>query len=610
MGTMLVGATLVDGSKAREVDAAVGAGDAGVVETTDVNGGDDASVLEANPIGTMVSSVEVALERLADALLSAVADTAVASEVIVVEASLGAAKDVEGLTSEVAVAVRDSLPEDKSRVVPLDNGIDVEMPIAAEVVIVALLGKKEGTLDACETDADAARDDSAADIEAETEEAIDDWTEEMDERRDDGGVVTGTGITSVPEVEAVNEVIEGETPVGATELDTAVPLLTTILSADEIALSVAADEVALSVAADDVALSVAADEIALSVATDERVLSVAADAVAVLRMAVAEVRLVSAADAAVLFAGTEMRVPGVAVVSASLVAVPKTSLVASDTVAEVVAETSPARSVAVVLLRFDCKGTVALSVVFALSVAEAVICDVAEVPVPETVLSVAVAAGIELESVIEPGRASVVLSAAVVEVAEASVTVAEAVVPDASEAEALERRLEKSEASEDEIALSEAVATMLERSEAMPDKTPPKRPVVVGPSDEVLVASVVSTEAKEEILVSRAACADETMLDRISAVPVALALEIPPSEVVIPMGNGMMGVVELSIEAVPVDKVSEESPVVVAKKGRRGAEEVATTVALLASVWSATAVSVPDSLAVVAEAGAAVEVVG
>lgn len=578
---MLVGATLVDGSKAREVDAAVGAGDAGLVETTDVNGGDDASVLEANPIGTMVSSVEVALERLADALLSAVADTAVASEVIVVEASLEAAEDVEGLTSEVAVAVIDSLPEDKSRVVPLDNGIDVEMPIAAEVVIVALFGKKEGTLDACETDADAARDDSAADIEAETEEAIDDWTEEMDERRDDGGVVTGTGITSVPEVEAVNEVIEGETPVGATELDTAVPLLTTILSADEIALSVAADEVALSVAA---------------------------DAVAVLSIAVAEVRLVSTADAAVLFAGTEMRVPGVAVVSASLVAVPKTSLVASDAVAEVVAETSPDRSVAVVLPRVDCKGTVALSVVFALSVAEAVICVVAEVSMIEAVLSVAVTVGIELESVIEPGRASVVFSAAVVEVAEASVTVAEAVVPDASEAEALERRLEKSEASEDEIALSEAVATMLERSEAMPDKTPPKRPVVVGPSDEVFVASVVSAEAKEEILVSRAACADETMLDKISAVPVAPALETPPSEVVIPMGNGIMGVV-LSVEAVPVDKVSAESPVVVAKRGRRGAEEVATTVALLASAWSATAVSVPDSLAVVAEAGAAVEVV-
>lgn len=550
MGTMLVGARLVDGSKAREVDAAVGAGDAGVVETADVNGGDDASVVEANPIGTMVSPVEVALERLADALLSAVADVALASEVIVVEASLETAKDVDELTPEVAVAVTDSLPEDKSRVVPVDNGIDAEMPMAAEVVMVALLGKKDGTLDACETDADAAREDSAAEIDAETEEAIDDWTEEMDERRDDGGVVTGTGITSVPEVEAVNEVIEGETPVGATELETAVPLLTTILSADEVALSVAAD------------------------------------AVAVLTIAVAEVRLVSAADAAVLFAGTEMRVPGVAVVKASLVAEPETSLVALDTVAEVVAETSPGRSVAVVLLRVDCKGIVTLSENFALSVAEAVICDVAKVLVPETVLSVAVAAGTELESVMEPGRAAVVFSAAV-GVAEASVTIAEAVVSDASEAEALERRLENPEASEDEIALSEAVATMLERSEAMPDKTPPKGPVAVGPSDEVFVASVVSTEAKEEILVSRAACADETMLDRTLGVPVAPALEIPPSKVVTPMGNGMMGVVELSVEPVAVDKVSEDSPVVVAKRGRRGVGRVVTAVtavALLASV--------------------------
>ena len=74
------------------------------------------------------------------------------------------------------------------------------------------------------------------------------------------------------------------------------------------------------------------------------------------------------------------------------------------------------------------------------------------------------------------------------------------------------------------------------------------------------------------------------MLDRTSAVPVAPALETPPSEVVIPMGNGMMEVVELSAEAVPVDKVSVDSPVVVAKRGRGAVEEVATTVALLPSV--------------------------
>jgi hypothetical protein len=170
---MLVGATLVDGSNAREVDAAVEAGDPGVVETTDVNGGDDASVLEANPMGTIVSSVEVALERLANALLSAVADAAVASEeVIVVDASLDAAEDAKELTSEVVVALLISVLEDKSRVVPLDKGMDVEMPTTAEVVMVALLGKKEAMLDACE--ADAARDDSTEEIDAETEEAIDD----------------------------------------------------------------------------------------------------------------------------------------------------------------------------------------------------------------------------------------------------------------------------------------------------------------------------------------------------------------------------------------------------------------------------------------------------
>lgn len=173
MGTMLVGAVVVDGSNAREVDAAVGAGDAGVVETTDVNGGDDASVLEATPTGTVVSSVEVALERLEDALLSAVADAAVASEeVAVVEASLDAAEDAAELTSEVAVALLASVPEDRSRVVPLDKGMDVVMPTAAEVVMVALLGKKEGVLEACE--AVAARDDSTEESDAETEEAIDD----------------------------------------------------------------------------------------------------------------------------------------------------------------------------------------------------------------------------------------------------------------------------------------------------------------------------------------------------------------------------------------------------------------------------------------------------
>jgi hypothetical protein len=353
---MLVGAVLVDGSYAREVDAAVGAGDAGVVETTDVNGGEDVSVLEASPTGTVVSSVEVALERLADALLSAVADAAVASEeVVVVEASLETAEDAEELTSEVIAALLVSVPEDKSIVVPLDNGIEVETPTTAEVVIVALLGKNEGTLDACEAgaEAEAARDDSTEEIDAETEEAIDDWAEEMDDRRDDGGDVTGTGTTSVPEVEAVNEVIEGETPVAAAVPEIAVSLLTTALSADEAALAVAEDSEA------------------------------------VLSIAVAEVRLLPVADdTIVLFAGTETSVPGVAVVKASLVAkvleisllvaVVETSLVVSDKATDV-AETLSVEAVALMPLSVEpgsisvaAEEVVALSVAFALSVTKAV----------------------------------------------------------------------------------------------------------------------------------------------------------------------------------------------------------------------------------------------
>ena len=220
----------------------------------------------------------------------------------------------------------------------------------------------------------------------------------MDDRRDDGGVVTGTGITSVPEVEAVNEVTDGETPVGATVAEMAVPLLVTVLSTDGTVLS--ADGTVLSVAEDTMAvLSTAVAEDAVAVLS----IAVAEDAAVVLPIAVAEVRLLSVAtEATVLFAGTEIRVPGVEVVKASLVMVPETSLVASDTVAEVVAEMSPERSVAVVLLTIDCGGIVALSVVFAPSVTEAVICDVAKVLVPDTELSVAVAAGRELESVMEP----------------------------------------------------------------------------------------------------------------------------------------------------------------------------------------------------------------
>jgi hypothetical protein len=580
---MLVGAVLVDGSYAREVDAAVGAGDTGVVEITDVKGGDDVSVLEANPIGTVVSSVELALERVADALLSAVADAAVASEeVVVVGTSLETAEDAEELRSEVAVAVAllVSAPEDKPTVVPLDNGSDVEMPTTAEVVMVALLGKKEATLDACEAEADAERDESTEESDAEIEDAMDDWAEEMDDRRDDGGEVTGTGTMTVPEVEAVKEVIEGETPVAAAVPEIVVSLLTTALSADEAGLAVAEDSRT------------------------------------VLSMAVAVVKLLPGADdTIVLFAGTEMRVPGVVVVNASLVAraletsllvpVTGTLLVVSDRTGDV-AETVPVEAATVAPLSVW-EGTVsvvaevagALSVAFALSVTEAVVWDEARALVPEAVLSVAVAVGKELVSVTDPGSASVDLSAAPVDVAEASVMVAEGVT---SEAEALERRLEKSDASEEEMALSVAVATTLEssesREEAMLDRIPPTSPVVVGPSDDVLVASVVPEEAKEEMSVSRAAWADETMLDKTSGIPVALALT----------GSGMMGVVELSIEAVSVDKVSVEPPVVVAKRGKGLVEGVETTVVLSASVWSATAVAVLGSLPVVSEAGAAVDV--
>jgi hypothetical protein len=199
-----------------------------------------------------------------------------------------------------------------------------------------------------------------------------------------------------------------------------------------------------------------------------------------------------------------------------------------------------------------------------------------------TVLSVAVAVGKELASVTDPGMASVVLSTPV-EVAEASVTVAEEIVPDASEAEALERRLEKSEANDEVMALSVAMATTLEscefREEAMLDKAPVKSPVVVSPSDEAWVAPVDSAEAKEEMSVSRAAWAEETILDNTSGVPVAVALT----------GSGMMSVVELSAKAVLVDSLSVESPVVVAKRGKgsveavEAVEAVEITVALLAS---------------------------
>jgi hypothetical protein len=173
-------------------------------------------------------------------------------------------------------------------------------------------------------------------IDAETEEAIDDWAEEMDDRRDDGGDVTGTGTTSVPEVEAVNEVIEGETPVAAAVPEIAVSLLTTALSADEAALAVAEDSEA------------------------------------VLSIAVAEVRLLPVADdTIVLFAGTETSVLGEAVVKASLVArvleisllvaVVETSLVVSDKATDV-AETLSVEAVALVPLSVEPVAEMLLSV--------------------------------------------------------------------------------------------------------------------------------------------------------------------------------------------------------------------------------------------------------
>ena len=127
------------------------------------------------------------------------------------------------------------------------------------------------------------------------------------------------------------------------------------------------------------------------------------------------------------------------------------------------------------------------------------------------------------------------------------------------------------------MAVSVTMPTTLEssefREEAMLDKAPPTRPVVVGPSDEAWVAPVDSAEAKEEMSVSRAAWAEETMLDKTSGIPVAVALT----------GRGMIGVMELSAEAVPVDNASVESPVVVAKRGKGLVGAVEIAVALLAS---------------------------
>lgn len=276
----------------------------------------------------------------------------------------------------------------------------------------------------------------------------------------------------------MKEVTEGETPVAAAVPEIAVPLLGTALSVDETA--------ALSV-------EVGAT-LSVPVYTAE------------LSIAVAEVKSVLLAVAATVVLAGAMMVPGVAVIAASLltavldtslsVAVAETLLVASDRVAEVVAELSLVRSVAMVLAVesevtlsevADVIAALSVAEAFALSVTEAVV-DKVEVLEPVTVLSVPVADGRELESVIDPGMAPVVLSAALVEVAEASVIVAE-VVSDASEAEALDKRLEKSEANEAEMALSVAVATTLEssesRDEAMLDKAPLTIPVAVGPSDEV-----------------------------------------------------------------------------------------------------------------------------
>lgn len=279
-------------------------------------------------------------------------------------------------------------------------------------------------------------------------------------------------------MEAVKEVTEGETPVAAAVPEIAVPLLGTALSVDETA-----------------ALSVEVGA-TLSVPVDTAELSIA----------VAEVKSVLLAVAATVVLAGAMMVPGVAVIAASLltavldtslsVAVAETLLVASDRVAEVVAELSLVRSVAMVLAVesevklsevADVIAALSVAEAFALSVTEAVV-DKVEVLEPVTVLSVPVADGRELESVIDPGMAPVVLSAALVGVAEASVIVAE-VVSNASEAEALDKRLEKSEANEAEMALSVAVATTLEssesRDEAMLDKAPLTIPVAVGPSDEV-----------------------------------------------------------------------------------------------------------------------------
>jgi len=52
-----------------------------------------------------------------------------------------------------------------------------------------------------DADTDAAREDKAAEVEA--------WAEDIDETRDEGGVVTGIGTITEPDVEALNEVMVG-----------------------------------------------------------------------------------------------------------------------------------------------------------------------------------------------------------------------------------------------------------------------------------------------------------------------------------------------------------------------------------------------------------------
>lgn len=148
IGTILVGAAAVDCWDDAGVDTTVVAGVSEAVETTDVKGVEGASVLEAKPIPTVGSCVEVVLRGTTNEdVLSAEGEVAVVSveATVVCEATfevVGASE--EESTDEVGeltvvslaeVSLADVKVEDKLIVVSLDKGIEVEPPMTAAVVV-------------------------------------------------------------------------------------------------------------------------------------------------------------------------------------------------------------------------------------------------------------------------------------------------------------------------------------------------------------------------------------------------------------------------------------------------------------------------------------------